>query len=116
MACGIENRIRVAPGSTRDSLVFIIESADGTSARGLIYGLSVLGCGDDRTLWVIAADGSRTMPDRVRYGQLVPGFSIRAGPESLQAGCYKAVVSSANPFAFDVSPFGDIHPRGETRP
>ncbi len=116
MACAIENRILVAPGSTRDSLVFIIEGADGTSAHGLIYGLSVLGCGDDRALWVIAADGSRTMPVRVRYGQILPGFSIRAGPESLQPGCYKAVVSSANPFEFDVSPFGNIRPRGETRP
>jgi hypothetical protein len=96
--------------------VFVIEGADGTSSHGLIYGLSVLGCRDDRALWIIAADGSRTMPDRVRYGQVVPGFSIRAGPEALQAGCYRAVISSATPFAFDVSPLGQVSPRSETRP
>lgn len=115
-ACAAENRIRIAPGSTRDSLVFVIEGADGTATHGLIYGLSVLRCGDDHALWMIAADGSRTLPDRLRYGQLLPGFSIRAGPEPLGQGCYKAVVSEAKPLQFDVNPFGAVLPRGETRP
>lgn len=115
-ACAAENRIRVAPGSTRDSLVFLIDGADGTAAHGLVYGLTVLRCGDQLVLWTIAADGSRTIPDKVRYGQLVPGFSIRAGPEPLTQGCYQAIISSATPLSFDVDPFGAVLPRGEPRP
>jgi hypothetical protein len=108
-ACVPETAIQIAPGATRDSLVFLISDLQsGKQGAGFIYGLSILQCNTDRAAWTIAADGSRTMPDHVVYGRPVPGFATRAGPDSLHSGCYRAVVSSSNPLVFDVSPTGGI--------
>jgi len=57
------------------------------------------------------ADGSRLMPDRVEYGRVPPGFVVRIGPEPLQQGCYKALLSGAAPTVFDVTSAGAISVR-----
>jgi hypothetical protein len=107
-ACAPQNVIAVAPGSTPDSLVFVIRGAAVGAPPNLLYGLSVTRCRDAIPLWTIAADGSRLMPDTLRYGRPVPGFVLRAGPEPLGPDCYRAVVSGAVPLRFAIDPEGRI--------
>ena len=107
-ACEPQNVIAIAPGSTPDSLVFVLRGAAVGASPKLLYGLSVTHCGDEIPMWTIAADGTRLMPDTVRYGQLVPGFVLRAGPEPLPPACYRAVASGAAPIQFAIDPTGRI--------
>src|SRR5439155_17995242 len=108
----IANTTQLAPRATRDSLVLMIGSATGAGAATSVYGLSVIRCGDERAFWTIAADGSRSLPERIAYGRLIPGFETRAGPEPLLPGCYQAIVSGADPVTFDVTATGQIRVRG----
>jgi hypothetical protein len=111
-ACAVENTIALAPNPRADSLVFLIRDArTGGASSGFTYGLSVLRCGDERAFWTIAADGTRHIPEQIVYGQPVPGFTTRAGPDTLRAGCYKAIVSASTPLEFDVAPTGQIRVR-----
>jgi hypothetical protein len=110
-ACAYENAIRVAPTSNRDSLVFVIGGARPGGAPTPVYGLSVVRCADGWPVWTIAADGSHLMPERIAYGQVVPGFVVHDGPQRLSAGCYKAIASEAAPVLFDVSPSGQVSVR-----
>jgi hypothetical protein len=100
--------IALAPGSTPDSLVFVISGAAVGAPPKLLYGLSVTHCGDEVPMWTIAADGTRLMPDTVRYGELVPGFVPRAGPEPLGPACYRAIASGAPPLRFAIDTAGRI--------
>ncbi len=106
--CVAQNVIAVAPGSTRDSLVFVVRGAKVGASPNLVFGLGVVRCADDRPMWIIAAEGSRLMPDSLRYGEPVPGFALRAGPEPLGPDCYRAVASGAVPLRFVVDPAGGI--------
>lgn len=107
-ACVHQNVIAVAPGSTPDSLVFVISGADVGSSPSLLYGLSVTRCEDEIPMWTIAATGTRLMPDTLLYGQPVPGFDLRAGPEPLPPDCYRAIASGAAPLRFAIDPDGRI--------
>ena len=109
--CALENRVSIAPGATRDSLTFAIGGANGTADTRVIYGLTVERCGGDVVLWTVVANGTRTLPDRIRYGQLLPGFATTAGPLPLSPGCYRVIVSEAPPVTFDVSPDGVVRAR-----
>jgi hypothetical protein len=94
-----------------DSLVFLIHGVSSpTAPPTLAYGLTVMRCGDERPFWTISADGSHAMPDHVTYGRTLPGFLTRAGPDSLQLGCYRVVLSRANPVTFYVDPGGRVRP------
>jgi hypothetical protein len=107
-ACVHQNVIAVAPGSTRDSLVLVIRGAQAGAPPNLLFGVSVIRCADERPMWTISADGSRTMPDTLLYGQVVPGFPVRVGPEVLHADCYQAIASGAAPFRFIVDAKGGV--------
>jgi len=102
-ACAISNTVRVEPKATADSVVFSVTGVDGPSSpTSLIYGMSVVTCGDERIAWMIASDGSRTLPRQVRYGQAIPGFEAKHAAEPLVAGCYKVFVSGSKPVTIDV--------------
>ena len=107
-ACVHQNVIAVAPGSTPDSLIFVIRGPVAGSAPSLLYELSVTRCRNDLPVWTISADGTRLMPDTLRYGQPVPGFMLRAGPEPLPPDCYRAIASGAAPLRFEIDPDGRI--------
>lgn len=107
-ACVHQNVIALAPGSTPDSLVFVIRGPVAGSSPSLLFGLSVTRCQDDLPMWTIAADGTRLMPDTLRYGELVPGFMLRVGPEPLPPNCYRAIASGAAPLQFEIDPSGTI--------
>jgi len=103
------NALRLAPAVTGDSIVFELTNADGKGAyQGWIYGLSVFVCDTERSVWTIASDGSRSLPARIVYGEPIPGYVVRVGPERLVPGCYEAVASGTQPFRFNVS-------RGQSR-
>jgi hypothetical protein len=88
-------------------LVFLINGTSSpTAAATLVYGLTVVRCGAEVPVWTISADGSRPMPDRVVYGSLVPGFRIITPPQPLTPGCYRVILSRANPVTFDVGSDG----------
>src|SRR5262249_148970 len=109
--CALENRVTIAPGANRDSLVFVLGGEGGTANTRVIYGLTVERCAGDVVFWTIAGTGTRTLPDRIRYGELPPGFVRAAGPLPLSAGCYRVIVSEAPPVTFDVSPDGIVRLR-----
>jgi hypothetical protein len=109
--CALENRVRIVPGATRDSLVFAIGGATGTADTRVIYGLTVERCAGDLVFWTVVGNGTRTLPDRIRYGQALPGFATTAGPLPLSAGCYRVIVSQAPALTFDVGPDGVIRAR-----
>jgi hypothetical protein len=110
-ACAPENIVRVAPTAKVDSLVFFVHGISSpTAPPTLAYGLTVMRCVDERPFWVIAADGSRSMPETVTYGRPLPGFQTRAGPDTLRPGCYRVIVSRANPLTFHVDPGGQVRP------
>lgn len=106
--CAYENVIGVAPGSTRDSLVFVLRGAKPGADPALVYGLGVVRCSDERPMWLISAEGNRLLPDTVRYAQVVPGFILRAGPEPLVADCYKVVASGAASSRFVIDTKGAV--------
>jgi hypothetical protein len=108
VGCVHENVLALAPGSRGDSLVFVLRSAHVGADPNLVFGLSVIRCADDVPMWTISADGSRTMPDSLLYGQVIPGFPVRAGPFPLAPDCYRAIASGAAPLRFDVGVTGDI--------
>jgi hypothetical protein len=99
--------VRVEPAVAVDSLHFvIIERVEGVGAP--VQGLSVIACGTERSFWTVAADGTRLFPDRVRYGESIPGFPTRTGPYPLSPGCYEVVASGAKPVKFDVQNDGSV--------
>jgi hypothetical protein len=110
-SCALENRVSIAPGATRDSLVFVIGGATGTADTRVIYGLTVEQCSTALVFWTVVGNGTRTLPDRVQYGQAIPGFATTAGPLPLAAGCYRVIVSEAPPVTFDVAASGVVRPR-----
>jgi len=109
--CTLPNRVSVAPGATRDSLVFVIAGETGSADMRVVYGLTVQRCAGDLVFWTIVGNGTTFLPDRVRYGQAVPGFAATAGPVPLSAGCYRVIVSAAPPVTFDVGPDGVVRLR-----
>jgi hypothetical protein len=109
--CALENRVTIAPGATRDSLVFVLGGVSGAADTRVIYGLTVQRCADEVVFWTVAGNGTRTLPERIRYGEPLPGFATIAGPLPLSAGCYRVIVSEAPPVTFDVGPDGIVRPR-----
>ena len=98
-----QSALQLAPDATADSVVFVLTNADGTGpAQGWIYGLSVVACGTDHSLWTIATAGERSLPARITYGRPVPGFAVREGPEPLVPGCYDVYISGGRPLRFSV--------------
>jgi hypothetical protein len=98
-----DNAIRIAPAPTADSLVLLLTRlADTGQPATSAYGLSVLRCNSEESLWTVAADGSRRMPMSVVYGRPIAGFPARTGPFPLTPGCYEAVLSGAAPQRFEV--------------
>lgn len=91
--------------------MFVTAHVGGDTPPGSADGLSVIRCGDERPVWTIVADGSKLMPAQIAYGQAPAGFVTQNGPDSLRAGCYKAVVSGASPVTFDVSQGGRVSAR-----
>src|SRR5215471_15444393 len=85
--CALENRISMAPGATRDSLVFLIGAPAGSPNISVVYGLTVEQCTGGHVVWTIVGNGSRTLPDQVQYGAIVPGFGATVGPEPIGPGC-----------------------------
>jgi hypothetical protein len=107
-----KNVVRIAPEATADSVVFLLRSStDAGLPAESVYGLSVVRCDTKEVFWTISADGSRLAPDRVVYGQPIPGFPTRAGPAPLVAGCYEVILSGAVPRAFDIGPGRTIRAR-----
>ena len=109
--CTLPNRVSVAPGATGDSLVFVIAGETGSADMRVVYGLTVQRCAGDLVFWTIVGNGTAFLPDRVRYGQAVPGFAPTIGPIPLSAGCYRVIVSEAPPLTFDVGPDGIVRLR-----
>jgi len=109
--CTLPNRVSVAPGATRDSLVFVFSGETGSADMRVVYGLTVQRCAGDLVFWTIVGNGTKFLPDRVRYGQAVPGFATTVGPVPLTAGCYRVIVSAAPPLTFDVGPDGVVRLR-----
>lgn len=107
--CRVENVVQLAPSPTADSVAFVVRGiVSPTAPSTLAYGLSVIRCLDQQSMWTISADGTRGMPDTVRYGAIIPGFHTLAGPLPLTVGCYQVVVSRAAPVTFDVSSTGRL--------
>ncbi len=93
-----------------DSLVFVVNEAH-SSLTTPIYGLSVVVCGTEHTMWTIAADGTRLLPSRITYGRAVAGFTTQAGPLPLKPGCYDVFASGTRSVRFDVDRAGNVRAR-----
>src|SRR5207237_4989837 len=97
-ACeAVVNRVRVEPGTTPLTPVFVLTDTTGHQPSGTIYGLSVVRCGDDTAVWQLAADGSLSAPSRIEYGHAPPGYMVRPGPEPLRAGRYGVLAPHGPP-------------------
>ena len=108
-ACeAVVNRVRVEPGTTPLTPVFVLTDTTGRQPSGTIYGLSVVPCGADTAIWQIAADGSQSAPSRIEYGHAPPGYVARAGPRSLRAGCYDVFVTDGRRARFRVDAAGHV--------
>ena len=108
-ACeAVVNRVRVEPGTTPLTPVFVLTDTTGQQPSGTIYGLSVVRCGDDTAVWQIAADGSLSAPSRIEYGHAPPGYVVRSGPEPLRAGCYDVFVTDGRRARFRVDAAGHL--------
>jgi hypothetical protein len=106
----VANVVRIEPGATADSLRFVVSGIQSATEPGTgIYGLSVVACGTERSLWTVAADGTRLMPMRVAYGQALQGFPTRTGPFPLTRGCYEVFITNARTLRFDIDAAGAIH-------
>ena len=114
LACNIAgceavvNRVRIEPGTTPLTPVFVVTDSTGRQPSGTIYGLSVVQCGADTAIWQIAADGSQTAPSRIEYGHAPPGYVVRAGPGRLRAGCYDVFITDGRRARFRVDATGRV--------
>ncbi|MGH7616668.1 MAG: hypothetical protein ACREPM_05515 [Gemmatimonadaceae bacterium] len=106
----------IAPGTTRDSLVFVLGGATGPANMSVVYGLTVEHCGGGPVVWTLVGNGTRTLPDRIAYGQVIPGFASTAGPVPIGTGCYRIIISEAPPLSFDVRANGVVQARGASTP
>lgn len=116
----IANALRIEPGATADSLAFVVSGIQEGGRLGgdpavSIYGLSVIACGTERSMWTVASNGTRSMPRRIMYGQILAGFPVRTGPFPLTAGCYDALMTGAHALRFDVEEDRSIRVRGTAR-
>src|ERR1051325_5833120 len=104
VACAtVQTVVRIAPSARADSLVFLLRSAaDSGRPANWVYGLSVVRCNTETSVWTIASDGGQQIPPSIVYGQPVPGFSTRAGPATLTPGCYDVFATGAARRRFDV--------------
>ena len=115
-ACATTNMVRIEPNAPVDSLVFHVSAAGEPNNPGVLaYGLSVLACADDRAFWTISADGTRAMPQDVRYGSPIPGFPTNTGPLPLVPGCYDVIVSGGARTRFTVTAARRVVPRDTSR-
>lgn len=107
--CGpVLNEVRIEPGTAPLKPVFVLTDTTGRAASGTIYGLSVVPCGADTAVWQIAANGSNGTPARFEYGETPAGYVVRAGPETLRAGCYDVYVTDGRRARFRVDAGGHV--------
>jgi hypothetical protein len=114
-ACAPANIVGVEGGSEPSTPVFVVTDAAGHGATGWVYGLSVVTCGSDSSVWTIAATGSASPPSRIVYGQTPDGFVNRAGPLPLHPGCYQVYVSESAGTRFHVGRDGRVIADRSTR-
>jgi hypothetical protein len=107
-ACTPANIVGVETGAESGVPVFVVTDAAGYGATGWIYGLSVVPCGSDSSVWTIAATGSASPPSRIVYGQTPDGFVNRVGPLPLRPGCYQVYVSESAGARFRVARDGRV--------
>ena len=98
--------VAVAPGPTPNAPTFAVPGA----TEGL-YGLSVSQCGGGATMWAIGTGGGNvSRPASVVYGRAPDGWTTRAGPLPLTAGCYEVFASGNGVGRFTVRPDGTLAP------
>ena len=108
-ACGPAlNEVRVEPGTTPLTPVFVLTDTTGRASSGTIYGMSVVPCGADTAVWQIAANGSNSAPARLVYGETPAGYVVTVGPNPLRAGCYDVFVTDGRRSRFRVDAAGRV--------
>jgi hypothetical protein len=105
------NAVKIEPGSLMQP-VFVVTDTAGRGFSGVIYGLSVVVCGEERVMWTIAATGSAGVPTRVTYGVPPSGFVNQFGPEPLRAGCYDVFVTNGRRTRFHIDAAGRVTGEG----
>jgi len=98
--------IQVAPGPAPGRPAFTLPIGSGA-----LYGLAVIPCGRDVAVWQFGTGGGllTRIPSPIVYGDLPPGFTLRAGPAPLTPGCYDVFADGAAG-RFTVQPGGTIVP------
>lgn len=105
---GVVNQVRIEPGESPNKPVFVVTDTTGRGPAGTIYGFSVIPCGSEIPVWQLVADGSKSAPTRLVYGDSVPGYITRTGPVPLTTGCYDVFVTDGRRIRFHVDGAGRI--------
>ncbi len=105
--CVHKNVIELAPGSTPDSLFFVVSGRDAGDTPGPLPGFAVVRCMDDQPMWIIVdqSGGTTAGPTHV---QASPDFVVSARPEPLLPDCYKAIAPGAASLRFFVDLDGRV--------
>jgi len=115
--CPEPSEVSVAPGSTREHLVFILGRDHGArpptasaTAFFIVYPCDVTRIADN-AVWVIRRISDAPTPDRLTYGVAPAGYQVGQGPLPLAARCYTIEDGATGFVIFDVDTAGAIHVR-----
>lgn len=106
--CVHQNVIALAPGSTPDSLFFLIATRDVRAPSSPFPGIVLVRCMDHQPMWamVVQRGPSATGSLPPTSVDLLP--SLRMRPEPLLPDCYEAVAPGAKSLRFFVDIDGNI--------
>jgi hypothetical protein len=108
--CPQSTAIWLKPGSTRDSLAFVISDKRG-GERPIAFGvLRIEPCeASNRPVWLIWDSlGAWTKVREVEYGRLPEHFGEQEPAHSLEPGCYRALISGIGRLEFKVTAAGAV--------
>ncbi len=132
-SCTYRNAIALAPGSTPDSLFFVVSGPD---ANGSAFPLLVVRCMDGQPMWTVTVPSGELIPPNggsippnsgliapsvrsvtpnggltvttVRNGPVDPAVSVQVRPAPLLPDCYEALVPGAAPLQFEIDLEGRV--------
>lgn len=115
-ACPERSAIWIVSRSTAQRLIFKLgKTKQGAppTASAVDY-IRVYPCSGEsnptpNAVWIIGrVSDEAPVPRRLEYGVTPPGYEVRVGPTSLEAGCYVAEDAGSGHVSFLVAPDGSV--------
>ena len=100
--------MRIEPSSQAGLPVFVLIDTGARAVGQVLYGLSVVRCGIDSSIWTLTATGTTGSPGRITYGETPPGYVSSVGPGPLVPGCYDVYASGGEKGRFRIGADGHI--------